>query len=208
MANKPYMTDLKAANMVGIPLNIQTSNKGTNLSERLTVYEKNTSTSNLVLPKAIYAAKFPNTFPIVFMDKNLEKKVTYDQYDDKGNILQYTLENDTPVSIIWGYNKTQPIAKIENATYNQIMSYVANLQNLSNTGTEANLILSLNALRTSFPNAMVTTYTYVPLVGISTITDPKGDKITYTYDPLGRLQFAKDAQGNLLSESQYHYKNQ
>lgn len=207
MANKPFMSDLKAANMVGIPLNTQISNTGTKLSEQLTVYEKSTSTSNLVLPKAIYAAKFPNIFPIVLTDKNLEKKVTYDQYDDKGNILQYTLENGTAVSVIWGYNKTQPIAKVENATYSQVNSYVANFQNLSNTGTEANLIVALNTLKTSLPNAMITTYTYIPLIGISTITDPKGDMITYTYDSFGRLEFVKDKDGKLISENQYHYKN-
>jgi uncharacterized protein RhaS with RHS repeats len=53
---------------------------------------------------------------------------------------------------------------------------------------------------------MVTTYTYLPLVGVSTITDPKGDIITYSYDSFGRLEFVKDKSGNILSENQYNYK--
>lgn len=202
MASEPFRSELIAKFMIGIPLDVQASNNGVKLSEQKTVYDKNIATSNLLLPRYIFSNKGDAGIAIT------DKKVTYDQYDDKGNLLQYTLENDTPVSIIWGYNKTQPIAKIQNATYSQITSYVANLENLSNTGTEANLILSLNALRTSFPNAMITTYTYIPLIGVSTITDPKGDEITYIYDPIGRLQYVKDALGNLLSENQYHYKNQ
>ena len=65
----------------------------------------------------------------------------------------------------------------------------------------------MNALRTSFPNAFIKTYTYDPLVGVTSITDPKGDTVYYTYDGLGRLQYVKDAQGKLLTDYQYHYKN-
>jgi YD repeat-containing protein len=54
--------------------------------------------------------------------------------------------------------------------------------------------------------AMITTYTYIPLVGVSTITDPKGDTQTFTYDSFGRLQNVKDKNGNILSENEYHYR--
>jgi YD repeat-containing protein len=53
---------------------------------------------------------------------------------------------------------------------------------------------------------MITTYTHIPLIGVSTITDPKGDKITYTYDAANRLQNVKDKNDNILSENEYHYK--
>ncbi|WP_374670182.1 RHS repeat domain-containing protein [Flavobacterium sp. NRK F7] len=54
---------------------------------------------------------------------------------------------------------------------------------------------------------MVTTYTYKPSVGVSTITDPKGNRISYHYDGFNRLEFVKDKDGNILSENKYHYKN-
>jgi YD repeat-containing protein len=208
IAGESLMSELIAANRIGTPIITEQYNAGILFSKNRTAFAKDATTSNLIVPKSLYAAKFPNILPTILNIGNLEKKITYDQYDDKGNVLQYTPEGGTNVSIIWGYNKTWPIAKIEKAAYSEVSAYVANIQNLSDTGTEVNLIDALNALRTALPNAMITTYTYQPLIGVSTITDPKQYKITYTYDAFGRLQFVKDAQGNLLSENQYHYKNQ
>ena len=198
MVSQPFVTDLITKNIIGMPLKTETYKGTEKLSEQKTVYAKDVTTNNLLLPKSVLASKGT---------QNLENKITYNQYDDKGNIQQYTPEGGTPVSVIWGYNKTQPIAKIENVTYTQIQTYESNLQTLSNTGTEANLIIALNTLRTNLPNAMITTYTHKPLVGVSTITDPRGNQITYTYDTFGRLQFVKDKDGNTLSENEYHYKN-
>jgi YD repeat-containing protein len=69
------------------------------------------------------------------------------------------------------------------------------------------LLSALTILRSALPDAMVTTYTHIPLIGVSSITDAKGQTIYYKYDGLGSLQNVKDAQGNILSESEYHYKN-
>lgn len=207
MALEPFMPNLIASNRIFTPIKTETFRGTEKLSEQKTAYASDASTSNLLLQKNIYAAKFPNNLPNVANVGNLEKRITYDQYDSKGNILQYTLENGTPVSIIWGYNQTQPIAKIENVVYSAVQSQVANLQTLSNTGTEPNLIAALTSLRALYPNAMVTTYTHIPLIGVSTITDPKGNKVNYSYDAFGRLQNVKDMDGNILSENEYHYKN-
>lgn len=201
LTNEPYRTDLIAKNMIGIPLLTQTFKNGIKLSEQKTQYSKDASTNNLLLPKYIKAKKGTDAD-----QPNLETKITYNSYDNKGNLTQYTLESGIPVSYIWGYNQTQPIAKIENASYSQVSSYVNNLQTLSNGTNEALLLTALDALRSNLPNAMVTTYTYIPLVGVSTITDPKADRQTFTYDTFGRLQYVKDKNGNILSENQYHYR--
>ncbi|WP_396185645.1 RHS repeat domain-containing protein [Flavobacterium sp.] len=198
----PIVDELIARNSIETPLNTKTSKNDAKLSEQTTVYDKSTATSNLLLPRYIYANK-----GLAIIDITLDKKITYDKYDNKGNLQQYTPDSGVPVSIIWGYSQTLPIAKIENATNAQIATAlgIANLNTLNETNLPA-----INNLRTStdvnLQKAMITTYTHIPLIGVSTITDPKGDKITYTYDAANRLQNVKDKNDNILSENEYHYK--
>ena len=201
LQTEPYANNLIAQNRKSNPLVVTTIKNGIQLSEQKTEYGKfNSATSGilLTLPKFVWAKKGE------VAANPLEKKVTYN-YDTSGNLIEYTPENGTTSTIIWGYNKTLPIAKIENATYSQVAS-------ISGFGTGFSIATSLTAaqetaLRTGLTSSMITTYTYKPLIGITSITDPKGDMTTYTYDALNRLKWVKDKNGNILSENQYHYKN-
>lgn len=137
-----------------------------------------------------------------------EEEFFIDQFDIKGNITQYHNKEGKTTSLIWGYNQTKIIAKIENATYAEVEPYVASIQSASNAGnSETYLISALDDLRVNLPNAMITSYTHIPLVGVSTITDYKKNTTTFHYDSSGRLQFIKDEEGNILSENEYNYKN-
>lgn len=201
VSSEPFVTDLIANNIIGSPIKTEIYKNNEKLSEEKIVYAKDATTNNLLAPKYVYAKKGTDA------NSALEKKITYDLYDDKGNILQYTQENGTPISLIWGYNKTQLLAKIENATYTSITaSLISSAQAASDTGTETSLITALNSIRNSAPlaNAMVTSYTHKPLIGISTTTDPKGYTMSYNYDTFGRLLNVKDASGNIIEEKEYH----
>ncbi|MHC0443101.1 hypothetical protein [Flavobacterium sp. 3-210] len=199
IGQKPLMQEMVDKNMIAEPVITNNYVNNNLISQSETQYGYHTS-SYLILPSFVYSKKGSTAISA------LDKRVTYNNYDDKGNLTQYTPENGISVSIIWGYNKTMPIAKIENASYGDVSGYVSNLQNLSDAANETSLLNALDSLRTALPYAMITTYTYKPLIGISTVTDPKGDVITYKYDTSGRLEVVKDKNGNILSENQYHYQ--
>ncbi|WP_370901590.1 hypothetical protein [Chryseobacterium gossypii] len=140
--------------------------------------------------------------------------VTIDQYDDKGNAVQITSSTGMPTAIIWGYNKTKPIARIEGATYAQVSSLAASIVNASNEDAadptkEALLLVALDNLRktSSLQNFQITTYTYDPLIGTTTMTPPNGIREIYQYDTNNRLQKIVDMNGVTLKEYKYNYKN-
>ncbi|MDY8138917.1 RHS repeat domain-containing protein [Aquimarina sp. 2201CG5-10] len=178
------------------------------LSTQRTVFSSASNiTSGYTLPVTIKTAK---------AEGSLENRIQYHRYDDLGNPVEVSKTNSSHMIYIWGYQDQFPIAKVENATYADVAAYVTNLKQKSNadidrtignTGTEGALRLDLQAFRGALPNAMVTTYTYDPLIGVTSITDPRGYTIYYQYDQFNRLQYVKDADGNLVSENQYNYKN-
>jgi YD repeat-containing protein len=164
------------------------------------------TSGNLVLPDTVQIAKGIKKF---------RDKISYLAYDNKGNPLEVSKVDGTHIVYIWGYQQQHPIAKIENATYSQVAARVVDLQNKSNadndrtygaSGKEGILRTSLASLRSSLPKAMVTTFTYDPLIGVTSITDPSGDTSYYIYDAFNRLQYIKDTKGQVLKEYRYHYK--
>jgi hypothetical protein len=66
----------------------------------------------------------------------------------------------------------------------------------------------VDELRLYPSTAQMTTYTYSPLVGISSQCDVDNRISYYTYDGIGRLFVVKDQDGNILKTVQYHYQGQ
>ena len=54
----------------------------------------------------------------------------------------------------------------------------------------------------------MSTYTYTPLVGITSECDADNRINYYQYDALGRLKLIKDQDGNVVKTMTYHYRTQ
>lgn len=272
-------------------------------------------------------------------DSRLKRQLSFDNYDSYGNLLQYHKENDIPVSYIWGYKNTYPVAKIENGRENgkiigdevaylsfeagayygddkdennywfintvgayvnksitepksgnycyqvdnghyvpqrsfiptgENTEYVYSIWVKSTTGVSGSIFcefrnptngsLYSGTKSTSIPNtngiwkkveltldlasirqqnalasdaplklsfnfhktagtcyiddirfhpkgALMTTYTYDPLIGMTSETDPNGKTTYYEYDSFGHLEYIKDHKGNIIKHYNYHYAN-
>jgi YD repeat-containing protein len=141
------------------------------------------------------------------------------QYEAEGNPVEVSRNDYDPHTIlVWGYFGKQLIAKLDNASFENITS--SNLQKInsaigwSNTensaAVEANIrneFLNMVANSPFFIGAELTVYTYDPLIGMTSVTDSRGRIVFYEYDEFNRLIYTKDHDGKVLSETRFNYKN-
>lgn len=66
----------------------------------------------------------------------------------------------------------------------------------------------IDCLRLFPVDAQMTSYTYSPLVGITSSCSPDNKVTYYEYDGLGRLSVVKDQDGNIIKTFDYHYAGQ
>ncbi|MCV9387476.1 RHS repeat domain-containing protein [Reichenbachiella ulvae] len=148
---------------------------------------------------------------IAFGERDLEQKIVFDDYDLLGNVLQYHKPNEDINTVLFrGYGDNRVVAKIVGEKdYDQVATSAGSyLVQLDDQLTESQLRTVNVSIRNALPNSMVTTYTYDPLVGMTSQTDPNGRTTYYEYDDFGRLERVIDDEGNPVSAYEYNYKNQ
>jgi len=224
----------------------------------------------------------------VSQDNRYEPKISFDRYDLKSDIVQYTPEDQVQVSFIWDYSNTYPIAKVVNsdsssAAYtsfeaegsgnwtigsgsvdstmgitgsrsynlsgsitksglNSSITYIVSYWTTNNSAFNISATISgyplkgktetingnnwtlyvhkvtgqstitvtgsghIDELRLYPSTAQMTTYTYSPLVGMTSQTDV-GNRVTYyEYDGLQRLKRIRDQDYNILKTYEYQYQ--
>lgn len=199
-------------NIKGIPIKITAKRNGAIVSTINSKYENN----------SFYPTSVISINPF---DGSEKKAIRYDKYDNKGNLVQYTTNIDEntgigfPTTLIYGYNQTLPIAKVEGATASDLHFILTPPGSLGivtlsdqdiNEASEKLLLEGLDEYRDNqqLKNFMITTFTYDPLVGITSVTPPNGIREIYKYDSNGKLKMVVDVNGNILSENKYNVKPQ
>lgn len=221
------------------------------------------------------------------LDSRLTDKLLFPAYDGNGNILTQQKVNNTPVSYVWGYDNTYPIAEVVNAQNTDIAStsfepysagnwsiggvpaltagtptgqYAYSVSGgLSKSSLSASKVyvvsywrntsagpLSVTGSTTSngYPRtgqtvngwtfyehqvtgvsvvsltgagliddvrlypagAQMTTYTYEPLIGVTSQSDLNSKFVYYEYDGLNRLLLIKDENKRILKQYDYQYQ--
>jgi YD repeat-containing protein len=135
--------------------------------------------------------------------------VVFSNYDSYGNLTQQQKANDVITSYLWGYGKSYPVAQVVGSAYTTISSFI-NQSILDNPSSDIALRNELNKIRTglSSTKALVSTYTYQPLIGNTSVTDPNNRTNYYYYDAFGRLILIKDLDGKIVKQICYNYWGQ
>lgn len=129
-------------------------------------------------------------------------RIQIHSYYPSGNPKEVSMSEGSKTTYLWGYSDKYPIAKIQNASYAQVLSALGGSFNAGSGGLTST---QNNNLRT-ISGALVTTYAYTPLVGTTTVTDPRGIATNYIYDEFNRLKNIKDDDLKLIEEYLYNYK--
>ena len=140
-----------------------------------------------------------------FIYTGYSTRSNYDKYDIRGNLVQEHKEDDINITYLYGYNYAYPVAKIENSSYqNVIANLIPSYEQLQDKSSPE-LMTIFDNLRDNMPNSFITSFTYFPLIGIESITDPSGKTTYYSYDNFNRIKTIKNDDKDIVKHFEYHY---
>ncbi len=133
-------------------------------------------------------------------------------YTAKGKIQEIKHRDGTSTIYLWSYGGQYPVMEINGVGFNEFLKVVSatEIERIEkNTNPDIEWIHSLaDGYKRKFPQALISSYTFQPLVGISSQSDPRGIIIYYNYDELGRLTeyyIKENRQKKVLQAYDYHY---
>lgn len=198
--------EMAAANLHHLPLGEETIRDGSKVAAQYIGYRKYAGTD-------ADAAGSQYFMPWKILSKIngiVTEEATVQEYDAFGNPVSILCTGQPETCCVWSYRGSYPVAVVKNVKYDALRTALggqARIQSIGNATHHDDFIDRLNGLRSYFPEALVTTYTYRPLVGLTSSTDPAGKMTTYHYDAAGRLNAVKDDKGNLVESYEYCIKH-
>jgi YD repeat-containing protein len=169
-------------------------------------------TKKMYKPISVYRIKDNTSTTDCVIDNNLNINPNYIklfdyQYDIKGNVIESKRKDDFYTTYLWSYNYQHLIAEIKNASYLDVEKQLGGESTIKLLSENLNPVMTdIDALRSKLPSALITTYTYIPLVGMTSVKDPRGVVTNYNYDDFGRLMNVKDKDNKAIKVFEYHYK--
>lgn len=165
-----------------------------------------------------YIWGYNQTFPIAVVQNALVSEIFHTSFEageEGGN----SADNDSRTGIkskTGGYSKLLTGLtpnKSYQLTYWQknsgawgLFSLIIDLNSTTTTYT-INLTGQVDEIRFHPVGALMTTYTYTPGLGITSVTDPNNQTTYYEYDAMGRLWLIRDSNKKIIKEHKYNYRN-
>lgn len=166
----------------------------------------------LVLPKSLEVSRNGSSQPC-FAE-------SYETYDQFGNIVSAIGDDGVRTIYVWSYMGRYPVLEIRNADYQTVEAVVSSVFGCSidvlsqmayNSGSKDALTEKIKSVQTDprLANAMVTGYTYIPLLGISSVTDPSGRTTHYEYkgNKLSCVYYMQNDTKCIIESYEYKYAN-
>jgi hypothetical protein len=218
----PYMHDLRVLNRISHPIyrtkfiDWSTSYKYIyRIKEHYDLFG-----SNVLLKKheLIYDNQPYSPSPINMLEKH--------DIQNYGNVIEVNKEDDLKTSFIWGYNHSYQIIKGENVESDILQTAVQDAVSAVGKRNLEELLSDIRYLKTTeqkdlwclfnselrrnplLQNSLVTTYSFLPLIGITSLGDPSGIITYYEYDIFGRLAFIRDHNNDIVKQYEYHFPGQ
>lgn len=167
---------------------------------------------------SVYGYLDVSTNPIQYVYKDTtvyraEGRVTSEvlEFNTSGDPVEIRRNEGPSTVYIWGYGGQYILAEVKNATYAEVEKVLTKpvINELNSlTVSDATISAAITKLRTDgrLSKTMVSSYTYKPLIGMTSKTDPSGVSEYYEYDGLQRLRAILDQAKNVTNSIHYHYR--
>ncbi len=213
----PIVQKMLERNMLKTPLQTIVAEYGNDSSgEKVEYKEYCVGNKNVILPSevsALCASPLNDSTYFVSMDSVIS-------YTLNGHLRKIITKDGVHTVYLWGYNNRYLIAEIVNATLSEVTNAVQTLLGMDIESLESSDAFDekkwiLLGQQPSLSKAMVTSFTYCPLVGITSQTVPSGRTVYYRYDGLGSLIEEYDYKNNIVADENHrtlkqyecHYSN-
>lgn len=193
---KPVLEKMSQLNIISTPFRLTYERNGAKKNKEIWFKDMG---NNLIIPEREFIQN----------DNGAKECRKIYEYDLKGNIQTIIYDENLKETYLWGYNWLYPVMKIEGINYNDVKNLVgeATLRSLNENINNTEFIC--NNIRSKVDKqALVSSYTYIPLIGIASFTDPRKITISYKYDRKGRLNETSDYNRNAIQRFAYNNREE